>query len=221
MSRRVHAPGQRFGRLTIVSAAPDRLTPNGSRKKYWNCECECGGVTQSEGQALRDGRIRSCGCLSLEVKRARAVDLTGRRFGKLVALHRGETSKDQPTWICACDCGAQVRIRTRYLVDGSQFSCGCFRNYLSAFRRWRGDGVGYLGMHDRIRSLRGRARDHACIDCDKPARDWSYNGGDPNEKRAQVNGSLLAYSTDPDRYSPRCSKCHKRYDIAQRVGGAA
>lgn len=71
MTRRVeHAPGERFGRLTVVEATG----PSGSGAG-WRCRCDCGNETVVAGTALRRGLTRSCGCLRAElgVKRMSVV----------------------------------------------------------------------------------------------------------------------------------------------------
>lgn len=52
-------------------------------------------------------------------------DLTGRRFGRLVAL-RYIRGVNGAKWECECDCG-NITIPTRnVLVRGTTTSCGCF-----------------------------------------------------------------------------------------------
>ena len=56
------------------------------------------------------------------------VDLTGQRFGRLVALSRAEnTPGGQAQWRCRCDCGADVTTRSAYLRRGGKRSCNCLR----------------------------------------------------------------------------------------------
>lgn len=76
---------------------------------------------------------------------------------------------------------------------------------------WLGDDCGYTAAHDRVRRRRGPAKSHACIDCGAPARHWSYNHRDPNER---LHPDGYAYSADPAMYDPRCVPCHKRFDLA-------
>lgn len=53
-------------------------------------------------------------------------DLTGKKFSRLLVLHRDEqTEKKGVYWICQCDCGNIVSVRTNNLVSGSTKSCGC------------------------------------------------------------------------------------------------
>lgn len=209
--------GQRFGRLVVTGQAQSRRTPSGQLKTYWSCRCDCGTETEVTSQSLRDGRSRSCGCLSADTARARAEDLAGQRFGRLVAVERGETrSSGCTTWLCRCDCGAEKSVLTAMLKNGDALSCGCLRNLSSALRRWQGDAVGYLGLHDRIRAARGPAKSHPCADCGGPSRDWSYDGADPDERYEVVNGYRLAYSLDLGHYAARCVRCHRRHDVALR-----
>lgn len=56
----------------------------------------------------------------------RAIDLTGKRFGRLVILERVESNrKDKPAWLCLCDCGNEIVSYSDYLSSGHTRSCGC------------------------------------------------------------------------------------------------
>jgi hypothetical protein len=58
--------GRRFGRLTVLER--DRTPrPDGNRRAYWLCACDCGTKASASGYALRSGTTRSCGCLRLRV----------------------------------------------------------------------------------------------------------------------------------------------------------
>ncbi len=54
-----------------------------------------------------------------------AKNLTGQRFGKLVAIRPGEKRKKQSTWICVCDCGKESNPMATSLLYGLTKSCGC------------------------------------------------------------------------------------------------
>ena len=56
------------------------------------------------------------------------VDLTGQRFGRLVAI-KLLTSKDAKRlkWLCKCDCGKECVVLGHNLVGGHTKSCGCLR----------------------------------------------------------------------------------------------
>lgn len=51
--------GKRFGRLTALEALEG--TPQGVR---WRCICDCGRPVITPSRPLRDGRTKSCGCLT-------------------------------------------------------------------------------------------------------------------------------------------------------------
>ncbi len=55
----------------------------------------------------------------------KALDLTGQRFGKLVALQKAQSKNGKTYWLCQCDCGKQKEVQTCHLMDGSITSCGC------------------------------------------------------------------------------------------------
>lgn len=58
---RMDLTGQVFSRLTVINYAYSR---NG--RTYWHCRCECGNEKNIMGKELKNGNIRSCGCLALE-----------------------------------------------------------------------------------------------------------------------------------------------------------
>lgn len=55
----------------------------------------------------------------------RKLDLTGRRFGRLTALHTVRRGKLR--WLCSCDCGLQTEVVTAKLTSGWTQSCGCLQ----------------------------------------------------------------------------------------------
>jgi len=56
--------GQKFGRLTVVG-----LDDKNTRKTYWICQCECGGIKSARSDSLLCGAIKSCGCMKKEQDR--------------------------------------------------------------------------------------------------------------------------------------------------------
>ena len=59
------------------------------------------------------------------------IDLTGRRFGRLLVLGReGTRYYDDgfvavPMWRCRCDCGRETVVMGTCLRRGTTRSCGC------------------------------------------------------------------------------------------------
>ncbi len=60
--------GKQFSRLNVVSQIK-----NGPIRSYWECLCTCGESTQVRGNNLTTGKVRSCGCLSVETARRKAT----------------------------------------------------------------------------------------------------------------------------------------------------
>ena len=77
MGSLVDLSGKRFGRLTVISRAPN-LKPGVTR---WNCVCDCGNKTITTSVALYTGRSKSCGCLHRET--AKNQGLASRKHGEV------------------------------------------------------------------------------------------------------------------------------------------
>lgn len=102
--------GRRVGHWTVLCRAEVE------KRGYWLCRCDCGIHRVVAGATLRNGKSTACGHL----KPAR-IDLSGRRFGRLVAL----TYVNGASWICRCDCGSTVEVVGKSLREGDTKSCGC------------------------------------------------------------------------------------------------
>lgn len=65
----------------------------------------------------------------------RIRDLSGQRFGRLVALRLvGENKHHAKRWLCACDCGQEVEVSSCSLLHGHTKSCGCWRREIARER---------------------------------------------------------------------------------------
>lgn len=68
------------------------------------------------------------------------LELTGKRFERLVALRRIHAVRGT-RWECLCDCGRTVVVATTNLVSGNSRSCGCLKSEATANRNRRNRGV--------------------------------------------------------------------------------
>lgn len=101
------------------------------------------------------------------------VDI-GNRFGHLVVTARAARGWAQ--WVCACDCGATVTLRTNKLLSGNNKSCGCLkRSVLGTATRTHGRSNSRVsGYKDRTYGIWQAMRDR----CSNPNRhDWHRYGG--------------------------------------------
>lgn len=101
-------------------------------------------------------------------------DLTGQRFGRLVAVQTVSSSKGHIRWLCQCDCGREVSAFTDNLRRGHTRSCGCLQRELAVERNlihgqsFRGGGASRL--YTTWAGMKGR--------CDNPANGtYEYYGG--------------------------------------------
>lgn len=123
--------GERYGRLIVLER--DYSKPKG--KAYWYCKCDCGNITSVSRNNLKNGSIKSCGCLKKETQDKKATetlkDMTGQRFGRLTVLHRDESKPKghghKAYWVCRCDCGNMVSVVGTNLRNGTTQSCGCLQ----------------------------------------------------------------------------------------------
>lgn len=77
---------------------------------------------------------------------------------------------------------------------------------------WTGEDASYQAVHQRLRRVRGNAREHQCVDCSEDASQWSYSELGGCWARMSEEGP---YSVDLDDYKPRCASCHKRFDLVR------
>lgn len=128
--------GMTFNRLTVLSESGY----NEKRRDYhWLCQCSCGNQHTAQGRQLKEGSVKSCGCLNREsaakngalygpLNRGPRINLVGQRFGRLVVEAFCE-SEDQGThWVCICDCGKRNVVLGHSLKAGLTRSCGCLRD---------------------------------------------------------------------------------------------
>lgn len=55
------------------------------------------------------------------------IDITGQRFGRLVAVKEVDKKGKERCWLCKCECGNEKVIRMLSLRAGNTKSCGCLQ----------------------------------------------------------------------------------------------
>jgi len=75
----------------------------------------------------------------------RVIDITGQKFGRLIAIKRVyPNSKNRTTrWLCKCECGGKKIVDKGCLISGGTKSCGClaFEHIRKIGKRKLGYGV--------------------------------------------------------------------------------
>lgn len=120
MNNRIDLTGQMFGQLYVESYAFTK-----GERAYWNCVCSCGNRGVYMGRYLRNSDTKSCGCLKRDtIGLHSAIDITGQKFGRLIAQYI--SSRSPRKWHCVCDCGNEIDVGTNSLISGHTQSCGCY-----------------------------------------------------------------------------------------------
>ncbi len=116
--------GRVFGDLTVVRRSESKKASSAGAR--WLCRCSCGEDYEVLGTLLVNGKRTRCPS-NVHTKNYAYVDITGKRFGRLVALEpvrRGDSS-GSVIWHCRCDCGNEVEVSYNKLMYTNQKSCGC------------------------------------------------------------------------------------------------
>ena len=114
--------GYSVGKLTVTKATPERK----AGYTVWLCRCACGNEIKLDTRCLQRRTVTDCGCIT-KVKPGQ-LDLTGRRFGRLVCIEPTNERMFQGStvWKCICDCGTVCTAAGRQLTAGYKKSCGCW-----------------------------------------------------------------------------------------------
>lgn len=162
--------GRRYGRLTVIARGEDYLKPRGKRFEKvprWVCKCDCGNIALVKGYNLKCGETASCGCLHRDTARkqgkSNTIDLSGRRFGKLVAIeivkiYTSPKGATRPVWRCKCDCGNETEVTYGSLVNGVTRSCGCLKHRYGDYtgkRFGKLTAIERVGVHNAGKSRHG------------------------------------------------------------------
>lgn len=130
--------GKKFGLLTVLEEDIEHPKTK-NRCKFWKCQCDCGNIKVINGNNLRSGNTKSCGCLHKIAMQQRFNDKNNipkgfeiknyknQKIGKLLVLEAtNQRTKDgYVIWKCQCDCGNITYINSHNLNRQSVLSCGC------------------------------------------------------------------------------------------------
>lgn len=160
--------GQRIGRLVVVKEiAPIYVgIKKRTKRRAFECLCDCGKTTTASQNTLGTGAKQSCGCLRSESAKAGRLSArknwTGKRFEYLTVL--GLTRADnrgRVKWLCRCDCGAETWVAARGLDGLMAKSCGCKKGELVAEQKTT-HGLSRRGVptqsYELYQSMTGRAK---------------------------------------------------------------
>lgn len=68
----IELTGKKFGRWTVLEDSGKRVLEDSGKRRYgnvlWKCVCECGTVKNVMSHNLKNGGLKSCGCLRNELQ---------------------------------------------------------------------------------------------------------------------------------------------------------
>lgn len=98
------------------------------------------------------------------INMSKAKELSGERFGKLIAIERsGSDKKGNALWICQCDCENLTISRTYKLTSGEKNSCGCLQKELIS-KTAKIHGLYGTRIHTIWRHMKERCDVETCAD---------------------------------------------------------
>jgi hypothetical protein len=101
--------GETFGRLNVIEFSGISLS---NKQAMWLCQCKCGKFITTNGNDIRSGHTRSCGCLKRKHGHTvgRKVTPTWNTWHSMVQRCRNRKATQYKNYG-----GAGVRVETRWL----------------------------------------------------------------------------------------------------------
>lgn len=172
MGSLIDMTGKHFGRLTVLGRSESQYALQHPNKVYWDCLCDCGNTKIVEGYNLRNGCVRSCGCL----------------FSDSVTTHGESKSRLYKVWSSMkARCGNKNDRAYRFYGGKGVSVCSEWLSYEN-FAQWAKSSGYHVGLCiDRIDSSKNY--------CPENCR-WitqSENSSRTATRLLTVNGTTLNY----------------------------
>lgn len=133
----INMVGQKYGRWTVLERGDN--TSRGQAQ--WICRCECGTVRQVNGENLRNGVTKSCGCLNREKTASRNLKHGGAKrtqHDRLYRVWRGMIGR----------CYSPKNISYKWYGAIGVSVCDEWKEDYAKFREWA-ESNGYDPMKER------------------------------------------------------------------------
>lgn len=115
--------GNRYGMLEVI----EDLGKDENHNRICLCKCDCGNtiIVKSHDLVRTKWAKTHCGCQTY------FKDITGQRFGKLVAVEpRGQDKHKNTLWLFKCDCGGTIILTLNRVQHQKYPNCGCVNTAL-------------------------------------------------------------------------------------------
>jgi len=118
--KKVDLIGQRFGSLTVIARAENKVWTSSSFQAQWLCKCECGNeVLFVSARLLSEGRT-SCGCMNYQLDKHGNVKYDNPKdvsFNSLIRRYKNICKRDGKEW-------KLTREQAINIFEGKCYYCG-------------------------------------------------------------------------------------------------
>ena len=154
------------------------------------------------------------------------IDLTGKKFGRLIVIKRVDNDKWRNTrWLCKCDCEVEKIVYGRSLREGDTKSCGCLQREIARDKKNLTPGLSSMRNIIDCYKRKAKARGYEWGLTEEQfkeitQKDCYYCGAKPNNvsKHKKSNGNYLYNGIDRvnntkgyiiDNVVPCCHTCNQ------------
>jgi len=151
--------GQRFGRYVVIA----RRGSDRTGCALWLARCDCG-TEQVIGRSIfKKKNGGKMGCDRCYQHAPNFGDLTGQRFGRLIAVSSFTRNHDC-YWLCHCDCGNTVNVRDDHLKNGGTRSCKCLMREIVGAGTQRTHGKSKTPLFQTWCNIKSRCYNPKCAE---------------------------------------------------------
>lgn len=119
---RLLRPGEAVGGFTIVGRCGRHVWPCGKSLAIYLVVDAGGEERRLRSDQMRTRRLPAFVSGATRVG-ARELDITGQRYGSLVAVAPDGKTKQGVAWACRCDCGGSISVHVNVLRAGRRRFC--------------------------------------------------------------------------------------------------
>ncbi|MCB4860807.1 hypothetical protein K7W03_14525 [Sphingobium sp. PNB] len=153
-----------------------------------------------------------------------SIDITGIRYGKLVAIRRMPKIGSHTRWLFVCDCGSSKEIRLSHVIAGSIKSCGCIVKTRDGWsttrimRVWRGMHKRCTDPKDHRYSRYGGRGISVCEEWSSfdVFKDWAFANGFDESLEIDRKDNSSGYSPENCRFVSHVENTRNR-DISRTI----
>lgn len=146
-------PGDRFNRLTCIDL--DHIGKH--HRSYFLFKCDCGKKKVILGSGVVSGNTKSCGCLSLEVKKAKRLPSNHGEVTAIILGYKRHAKTRKYDWLLSREDVNDIILKNCHYCNSTPKNIKTTKNSI--------EGLLYSGI-DRVDNDRGYESDN-CVPCCK------------------------------------------------------